>query len=178
MELQSGISASHLCSPAPNSARSPHLKALNEEELLPGFRNRWEMVTEADGTTYRFPNLPSRAMRAIYDGPAVYRWVPFREVYGDLGRVYFGEAQSLVDRINNYRTGSESQQTSFRLRKLFEGYVVDGISVCLERLRFDHISLGSLVFTEDHLRDKLFRRFVEHMMASYYRKLGWDLINT
>lgn len=146
-------------------------------ELLPALSIRWEIVLESDGNPYSFPARPSNEMRKEYACPTVYRWIPFKSNPGDLRRVYIGEAQSLVDRIGNYRTGTQGQQTSFRLRQLFDSYAADGISICLERLRFDQVILGSANFTEADLSDKLFRRFLEHMMASYYRKLGWDLIN-
>ncbi|MBO9539648.1 hypothetical protein J7643_03550 [bacterium] len=83
----------------------------------------------------------------------------------------------MVDRIGNYRNGGPRQQTSYRLRKLFEGLTTEGVTIVLERLRFDPFAVGEAEFSESDLHDKLFRRFLEHLMASYYRKLGWDLIN-
>ncbi|MNX85711.1 hypothetical protein D3C86_1175610 [compost metagenome] len=137
----------------------------------------WEPVLETDGSLYCYPHLPSKEMKHKYDAPAIYRWVPYRSADGDLGHMYVGEAQSLIKRIGNYRHCSPRQQTSFRLRNLFEAYIADGVALRLERLRFDELALGSVVFTESDLSDTLVRRFIEHMMASYYRKLGWKLIN-
>jgi hypothetical protein len=137
----------------------------------------WEPILETDGRPYCYPFLPSKGMKHKYDGPAVYRWIPYRSVGEELGQMYVGEAQSLIKRIGNYRHCGPNQQTSFRLRNLFEEYLANGIALRLERLRFDELALGSVVFSEADLSDTLVRRFIEHMMASYYRKLGWKLIN-
>ena len=137
----------------------------------------WEPILEDGLSAYRFPAKVSKWMRTHLEGPAIYRWVPYRETPGDLGQLYIGETVSLPRRIGNYLNPYPGQQTSWRLGKLFEGFIQEGLTIGLDALRFQPFDLGEISISESDLDDKLIRRFIEHMLATYYRKSGWTLIN-
>ncbi len=145
--------------------------------LHTAFEFTWEPILEDGLNAYRFPTKVSKWMRVNLEQPAIYRWVPFRETPGDLGQLYIGETVNLPRRIGNYLNPYPRQQTSWRLNKLFEGFIQEGISISLDVLRFQPFNLGEASISESDLDDKLIRRFIEHMLASYYRKSGWILIN-
>ncbi|MNR82476.1 hypothetical protein D3C72_132350 [compost metagenome] len=155
----------------------PDPRSLNLPTFHPAFDFTWEPILEDGFSAYRFPTKVSKWMRVNHEQPAIYRWVPYRETPGDIGQLYIGETVNLPRRVGNYLNPYPRQQTSWRLNKLFEGFIQEGITISLDVLRFQHFNLGEVNVSESDLDDKLIRRFIEHMLASYYRKSGWTLIN-
>jgi hypothetical protein len=92
-------------------------------------------------------------------------------------RLYVGEADILCRRIGNYLTPGPSQKTNIRLHNLFKGLVNRGCRIRLEILEFLPFYLGDIEIDTTDLHSKLIRRFIEHMLAAYYSKLGYELIN-
>lgn len=167
------------------TVKPPDLEAIQNITLEPtekgrfeiNFDFKWVPVLKAAGQPYLFPNPITPEMRKEYSKAAVYRWIPYKERAGDLTIIYVGEADILVRRIANYLKPGPSQRTSIRLHNLFNDMIDQGDCVQLEVLEFAPFTLGDVQISLTDLHSKLARRFIEHMMATYYGKLGFQLIN-
>jgi len=121
---------------------------------------RWVPVESNSGTAYRFPVHVTERMRAIYDKPAVYRWLvtsPNAELKG----VYFGETESLACRVAQYISPGKSQQTNIRLKSYFDERLKEKCTIAVEMLEFDPFSIKDIEIDAKSMRHSFVRKFLE-----------------
>lgn len=139
--------------------------------------SRWTAVENAPGVQYSFPEKMSRHFRECWDGPAIYRWVVFDQVPGDLRRLYVGEAEQLPRRVFGYLNPGPTQRTNQRLNELFQQELRNGHNITLEVLALDPFDLDGFPITVQDLADKQVRRLLEDTFVVYYSKAGYTLLN-
>ena len=138
---------------------------------------RWAAAESSPGVPYHFPQRISPHFRANCDGPAIYRWVVFKQVADDLRRIYIGEAELLSRRVNGYLKPGPSQLTNQRLKAEFEEELNTGHKVALEVLSFDSFKIDAILLSMTDLNNKTVRRFLEGLFAVYYSRLGYTVLN-
>lgn len=121
---------------------------------------QWKSVEISPGTAYVFPTKISKFMRNAYGRPAVYRWVVYSPK-DEPQAIYFGEAESLVKRINQYLRPEESQQTNMRVHLNFHSYLENKCKVKLDVLDFHPFRLNSIVASASSLDEHYLRRMLE-----------------
>jgi len=147
-------------------------------EFKINFKFEWISVYNNDNIAYSFPQLIDRSKKSKYHIPAVYRWV-IRNQHGKKTKnIYVGEASELARRIYHYVNPSGNQQTNIRLNELFTELTEKGFFVLVEQLRFKPFEIGGHIISENSLKNKLTRRFIEHMMATFYENDGYNVINS
>ena len=129
------------------------------------------------GIPYHFPQAISAYFRRNCGGPAIYRWIIFKEVVTDLRRVYIGEAELLPRRIYGYLNPGPSQHTNQRLKAELEKELSNGHKVALEALSFNPFHIDDISISMSDLNDKAVRHFLEDLFTMYYSKLGYTVLN-
>lgn len=148
------------------------------DKIVIGFYYDWIPVLRNEDEIYLFPNALTSFMSRLYKAPAIYRWNIYRETPADARIIYIGEGQRLVpDRIKGYLKPGPSQMTNKRLNARFREFIQNGYKVLLEILRFDEMYLGDSAFKQSDLKNKHFRRFLEHMLITYYQQKGYTMLN-
>jgi hypothetical protein len=137
----------------------------------------WKPVLQDDGGPYRFPSPLAQRKAGPYAGPAVYRWLPFRETPGDMRRVYIGEADNLARRVYHYLNPELTQQTNTRMRALMDGLLQEGLHIQLDALSIDGLRVNGADATHDALLDREMRRLVENWMIVVHRRAGYEVLN-
>lgn len=121
----------------------------------------WEPVLSGERANYLFPEAITKFFRSRYSGPAVYRWAIFESK--QLQKVYYGEAEVLARRIDNYRHGNKSQQTAARMKEFLlslEGH----FEIRLDIFRFESFLLNGIEISEQSLCKKDVRCFFENFL--------------
>lgn len=138
----------------------------------------WIPVLRNEDEVYFFPNSLTSFMTRLYKSPAIYRWNVYKDTPTDERIIYIGEGQQLIpSRINGYLNPGPSQMTNKRLNLRFHEYIQSGQKVQLEIIRFDEVILGNLSFRQSDLQNKHFRRFLEHMLITYYQQKNYKILN-
>lgn len=138
----------------------------------------WIPVLQDEDELYYFPNSLTPFMKRLYKSPAVYRWNIYKNTPTDEKIIYIGEGQRLIpDRINGYLNPGPAQRTNKRLNTCFREYILSGYKVVLEIVRFDEVSVGEILFRQTDLKNKHFRRFLEHMLITHYEHKEYSLLN-
>jgi hypothetical protein len=132
-----------------------------EEVTEHTFNFAWDRVQSAEGVPYLFPEPVTAFIRARHAGPAIYRWLVQRD--GCPAKVYFGEAEILWRRLDNYRRGSQAQPTAARIKEVLVAQQV-GFEVVLEVLQFVPISINGAVIDNKSLGRKEVRCFLENLL--------------
>lgn len=146
--------------------------------LLVNFPFDWIPVLRSEDEVYLFPNSITPFMSRLYKSPAVYRWNIYKNILTYERIVYIGEGQQLIpSRINGYLNPGPSQATNKRLNIYFHEHIESGYKVQLEVVRFDEVTLGNLSLRQSDLKNRHFRRFLEHMLITYYQQKGYTLLN-
>lgn len=138
----------------------------------------WIPILQDEDELYYFPNSLTPFMKRLYKSPAIYRWNIYKNTPTDEKIIYIGEGQQLIpERINGYLNPGPSQMTNRRLNTCFREYILNGHKVSLEIVRFDEMSVGDITFRQTDLKNKHFRRFLEHLLITYYEHKGYSLLN-
>jgi hypothetical protein len=138
----------------------------------------WEAILRNENEAYFFPQETTGAMGRTYRGPAIYRWNIYANTPSDRKLVYIGETQALSPRrIRGYLKPGPSQKTNQRLKSEFHKYLEQGLQIRLEVLKFDKIAAGDYILTPGDLDDKHVRRFIEGLLITYYKRLGFTVLN-
>jgi|GEM_PF-1518370 len=141
------------------------------------FNFEWISVYNNDDIEYSFPQSIDRSKKSKYHIPAVYRWI-IRNQHGKKTKnIYVGEASELARRIYHYVNPGVNQQTNIRLNELFVELTEKGFFALVEQLKFKPFEIGGHIISESSLKNKLTRRFIEHMMATFYENEGYNVIN-
>ena len=142
------------------------------------FAYQWGPILIDDSRGYLFPEKITPFMKSRYKHSAIYRWNIFRKEPGDEKLIYIGEAQELgPQRINGYLNPGPSQQTNKRIKEEFQGYLENGFKIGLDILQFDEIRIEDFTLTNNDLRDKHVRRFVEELLITIYKQKGFKILN-
>lgn len=141
------------------------------------FKFEWVSVYNNDNIEYSFPQPIDRSKKSKYHIPAVYRWIIKNQHGNKTKNIYVGEASELARRIYHYVNPGGDQQTNIRLNELFVKLTEKGFFVLVEELKFKPFEIGGHIISESSLKNKLTRRFIEHMMATFYEKEGYNVIN-
>ncbi len=142
------------------------------------FTYQWIPILKEEGQEYHFPEEISSFMRKNYRKPAIYRWNVFRNIPSDKKIIYIGEAQELCpQRINGYLYPGPSQRTNNRIKKIFKTYLDKGFKIRLEILHFGNIKIGDFTLSDNDLKDRHIRRFVEELMIIIHRQKGYEILN-
>jgi hypothetical protein len=116
---------------------------------------------------YCFPKRFDADFRRSYCHAAVYRWRLVRITGEHKEPVYIGEAENLVRRIQRVLTPAKKARdsnTSFRLNKIFAGYVAEGRSVVLDFADIQDFELNGQRYGRDTLGDRFKRRALENVL--------------
>lgn len=141
------------------------------------FKFEWISVFNNDNIEYSFPQHVDRSKKSKYHIPTVYRWILRNQNGKKTKNIYVGEASELARRIYHYVNPGGDQQTNIRLNQLFAELTTKGFLVLVEQLKFEPFEIGGHVISESSLKNKLTRRFIEHMMATFYENEGYNVIN-
>ena len=146
--------------------------------LLVNLSFDWIPVLQTDDALYYFPNPITPFMTQLYKSPAIYRWNIYENTPSDKKLIYIGEGQQLIPgRIKGYLNPGPSQKTNLRLNAVFTEQIANGFNVLFEIIRFDNLILGNSSFAYYDLKDKHFRRFLEHLLITHYQQKGFSLLN-
>jgi hypothetical protein len=132
---------------------------------------RWKSVEISPGNAYTFPYKISKFMKDENDRPAIYRWAVYSP-RGELKAVYFGEAENLVKRVDQYLRPGKSQQTNGRLHLNLHRYVENQSIVKLDVLDFDPVHLNSIALSPSSFHDHFLRRMLEAFVISDFVASG------
>ena len=146
-------------------------------EFQINFKFEWIPVYNNENIEYSFPQQINRTKKSKYNIPAVYRWILRNQDGNKTKNIYVGEASELARRIYHYVKPGGDQQTNIRLNELFTELTKKGFFVLIEQLTFKPFEIGGHIISESSLKNKLTRRFIEHMMATFYEKEGYYVIN-
>jgi hypothetical protein len=173
----SGINELNTLEEKKKEKRSTVLEKENFGRFNINFEFKWNSLFEDENLEFLFPIDLNKEAKKKHSSPSVYRWILINPEGKKLQDVYIGEASELTRRIYNYLKPGKSQKTNSRLNKLFTELLNLGYNISLQKLSFNPFYLGEYEINENSLENKLTRRFVEHMMASYYLNAGYNLIN-
>ena len=122
--------------------------------------SKWIPIESNSGTAYRYPVALTPRMKAMYEKPAVYRWLVTCPE-SKLVAAYFGETESLARRIGQYISPGKSQQTNLRIKAYFDGKLKEGCAIAIEALQFQPFSIRRTEINEESLRHSQVREFLE-----------------
>lgn len=121
---------------------------------------KWIPIESNSGTAYRYPVGVTPRMRAMYEKPAVYRWL-VTSTESKLVAAYFGETESLARRIGQYISPDQSQQTNLRIKAYFDEKLKEKCTIAIEALQFHPFSIRQIEINEGSLRHSQVREFLE-----------------
>lgn len=139
--------------------------------------HRWVSVDSDSSDRYRFPDPLGSRIRKTWAGPAVYRWLVYRQQPGDVKRVYIGETEQLPRRIDGYRNPGPTQQTNKRIRAEFESQMLSGLHIALDVLTFEPFTVFGTPITMTDLADKHVRVLLESIFVIHYSRNGYVVLN-
>jgi len=122
--------------------------------------SKWIPVESNSGTAYRYPVQVTPRMRAMYEKPAVYRWLVTSPLWDPVA-AYFGETESLARRIGQYISPGKSQQTNLRIKAYFDERLKERCTIAIEVLQFGPFSIKGAEINEGSLRHSQVREFLE-----------------
>jgi hypothetical protein len=148
------------------------------ELALVNFAYEWLPVEQAPGIAYHFPEDPSALLKKHWVmKPAVYRWLVYKTIPGDLKEIYVGETDQLSRRIQHYLRPGPSQATNKRINYLFHQRAAAGCRIVLQYLSFTAFHVGGHVFSPNDLTKKHIRVALEHLFFSFAVAEGYTLHN-
>jgi hypothetical protein len=122
--------------------------------------SQWIPIESNSGTAYRYPVQVTPRMKAMYEKPAVYRWL-VTSPESKLLAAYFGETDSLARRIGQYISPGKSQQTNLRIKAYFDEKLKEKSTIAMEALQFKPFSIKQVEINEGSLRHSQVREFLE-----------------
>jgi hypothetical protein len=130
--------------------------------------SQWIPIESNFGTAYRYPVQVTARMRAMYEKPAVYRWL-VTSPESKLLAAYFGETDSLARRIGQYISPGKSQQTNLRIKAYFDEKLKEKCTIAIEALQFQPFSMKEIEIDEGSLRHSQVREFLESFALSEFQ---------
>ena len=136
---------------------------------------KWRSTLSGGSRAYNFPEEFTAYFRRTYSIPAVYRWRVMRTEVEEKEKIYIGEAEDLVRRIQRVRTPSrraKQADTNKRLNKLFSRYLFAGRNIVLEIADVEPFELKvieagherAIRFDQDESHDRFKRRALENLL--------------
>lgn len=141
------------------------------------FKFEWISLKTQVNNNYFFPQNIDKTKSSKHNQPAVYRWILINSNGIKTQNIYIGEAVELAQRIYHYLNPGAEQKTNIRLNSLFHELVAKGNRITIEQLQFEPFKLDNHIINQNSLQDKLTRRFIEHLMATFYSHEGYNVMN-
>ena len=142
---------------------------------------QWRSALSADSAPYYFPDRFTPYFRKNYSVSAVYRWRVMRVGSEMKERIYIGEAEHLVTRIQRVRTPSRKAKegdTNKRLNKLFTEYLSEGRKIVLDIADIEPFEVNSIRFDHSALGHRFRRRALENLLLAIAEVSGdYELLN-
>jgi hypothetical protein len=149
---------------------------MSEEGIsMPMISYRWLSVELENGAPFEFSESSVKSVRQLSQKPSVYRWAVYERDL--LRKIYIGEAENLMDRVDHYFKPGMKPGTDLQLNKIFSKDVAKGATVRLEVLHIDPTYLNNVYLCDGRLADQYIRKMMESFTLADSDVTQYQILN-